>query len=110
VLSSGSGALRLDKSRLLRTGDPKFEYFLDPTQNPVADFFGFLNPNNTFIGSVSGPNVITYAPCFVGVAPTGVSLSAAVLNVIPALLAVTPTGAHRPSSLGRARGCGHCGP
>ncbi len=101
MLIRGSGVLWSGKASLLRTGDPKFEYFLDPTQNPVADFFGFLNPNNTFLGSVSGPNVITYAPCFVGVAPTGVSLSAAVLNVIPALLAVTPTGAHRPWLLGR---------
>ena len=76
-----------------RAGDPKFEYFLDPTQNPAADFFGFLKPNNTFIGTSAGPNVITYAPCFASVAPSGVNVAAIGLNFIPSLLSVFPAGA-----------------
>lgn len=76
-------------------GDPKFEYFLDPTQNPAADFFGFLKPNNTFIGTSAGPNVITYAPCFASVAPSGVNVAAIGVNFIPSLLSVFPAGAFR---------------
>ena len=48
---------------------------------------------------MSGPNAITYAPCFASVAPTGVGISASILNVIPALFSVTPTGKHPAASV-----------
>ena len=44
---------------------PDLSYFKDPNQNPVGDLLKGFTPAGSSVGSVSGPDFITYAPCLV---------------------------------------------
>ena len=51
--------------QILNAPKPDLSYFKDPNQDPVGDLLKGFTPEGTSVGSVSGPDFITYAPCLV---------------------------------------------
>ena len=52
-------------AQILDAPKPDPAYFTDPNQNPVGDLLKGFTPAGTSIGSVAGPDFISYAPCIV---------------------------------------------
>ena len=52
-------------AQILDAPKPDPAYFTDPDQNPAADILKAFTPAGQSIGSVTGPDFISYAPCLV---------------------------------------------
>jgi hypothetical protein len=44
---------------------PSLAYLTDPSQNPAADLLKGFTPSGSSVGTVTGPDFISYAPCLV---------------------------------------------
>lgn len=51
--------------QILDAPKPDLAYFTDPNQNPTADILKAFTPAGQSLGTVSGPDFISYAPCLV---------------------------------------------
>ncbi len=52
-------------TQIFNAPQPDLSYFKDPNQNPAGDLLKGFTPEGTSVGSVQGPDFITYAPCLV---------------------------------------------
>ena len=51
--------------QIINAPKPDPAYFTDPNQNPAADILKAFTPAGQSIGTVTGPDFISYAPCLV---------------------------------------------
>ena len=51
--------------QIVNAPKPDLAYFTDPSQNPAADLLKGFTPSGSSVGTVTGPDFISYAPCLV---------------------------------------------